>query len=518
MPRSPVSPADASYWMTSESGTTLPGLTADLEVDVVIVGGGIVGLSTAYEVLQTGCSVAVLEAGRLVSGVTGHTTAKVTALHGTKYSRIASSFGPEAAQLYAQSQQDAIERLARLVADLGIECELERVPAYTYARDESARDTVVREAEAAAAAGLAAQLTDGAEVPEQAFAAVVVPDQLQFHPRRYLLHLARAVVAAEGLVFENSRVVGVDAGDPCVVRTADGHRVRAGHVVIATNYPVLDRAMLFPRLEARRELVVAGPIPGEADPGGMFYGTGATTRSVRTAPLSGGRRLAVVTGESFLPGEGGDLVARWGHLEAWAREHFPLEHVSHRWAAQDAGSADGVPFVGPVHGGKDRVHVATGFGGWGMTNGVMSGRLLAAQISGEELPWQHLYDPRRFDPRREAKAMLTATGIVARRFAGARLKGGDGVSIADIAPGGGAVVRSGVGLCAVHRDEAGTVHGVSARCTHLGCIVRFSEQEKEWQCPCHGSRFGLDGGVLQGPATAALAPCGHDHGGDAPTE
>lgn len=509
----------ASYWMTSEAGTPLPGLTTDLDVDVAVVGGGVAGLSTAYEVLLTGRSVAVLEAGRVAASVTGHTTAKVTALQSTRYSALRSAFGAEVAALYAQSQADAVARIAALTAELGISCELEPALACTYTTEPDRRQAVEQEAEAAAEAGLPVQLAPDAVGYEDAVAAVVLRDQLQFHPRKYLLGLAQRIAELEGLVLESSRVVRVDAGDPCVLRTEHGHTVRAGHVVIATNYPMTDRAMLFPRLKARRELVVAGPIPLDADPHGMFYGDDRSTRSVRTSPLTGGRRLLVVTGQSFTPGEGGDLEGRYREMEGWARSRFPLEHVSHRWAAQDANSPDLLPFVGPTHGGKDRVHVATGFGGWGMTNGVMAGRLLAAVIAGDSagdsLPWQGIFDAKRFDPRKESKSMAQTAAVTVKRFVGPRISGGEVGSAEEIPAGSGAVVRNGPTLCAVHRDDRGVLRGVSARCTHLGCIVRYAEVEQQWQCPCHGSRFAPDGTVLQGPANAPLAPCGHDHSASA---
>jgi len=502
----------ASYWMTSEAGTPLPGVKADLDVDVAVVGAGIAGLSTAYEVLLTGRTVAVLEAGRLAAGVTGHTTAKVSALQSTRYSALRSRFGPGVARLYAESQRDAVARIAEVAADLQLSCELERTLACTYTTEPDRRSSIEQEAEAAGEAGLAVRLLhDGAVPYDEAVAAVVLEDQLQFHPRKYLLGVARRVVELEGLVFETARVVGIEPGDPCVVRTEQGHTVRAGHVVVATNYPMTDRAMLFPRLKPRRELVVAGPVPEGADPGGMFYADDSTTRSVRTAPLAGGRRLLVVTGESFTPGEGGDLERRYRELEDWARAHFPLEHVSHRWAAQDSSSSDLLPFVGPAHGGRGRMHVVTGFGGWGMTNGVMAGRLIASLVAGEPLPWHSVFDARRFDPRKESRSMAQTAAVTVKRFVGPRVTGGEVSSAEKIPAGGGAIVRSGASLCAVHRDDGGHVHGVSARCTHLGCIVRYADVEQQWQCPCHGSRFATDGTVLQGPANAPLAPCGHDH-------
>jgi Rieske Fe-S protein len=334
---------------------------------------------------------------------------------------------------------------------------------------------------------------------------VRVEGQAQFHPRKYLLSLLDDFVRRGGRVHERTRVVGLHEGQPCRVTTDTGASVRARHVVVATHYPVFDRAVLFARLEPRRELVVAAAIPAEDDPAGMYITPEENTRSVRTGPYRDGQRLLIVTGEHFTPGAGG-TAERWQRLHDWTVEHFPRAEVQHRWAAQDNSTTDHVPFVGALHVGTRNVHVATGFGGWGMSSGVMAGRLLAASIGGVTLPWSSLYDPRRFHPLREAVPLAKAQARVARHFVGDRVRPQRVRSVQDIAPGAGAVLRVDGRQCAVYRDPSGALHAVSARCTHLGCIVAFNDAERAWECPCHGSRFAVDGAVLQGPANAPLEP------------
>ncbi len=267
---------------------------------------------------------------------------------------------------------------------------------------------------------------------------------MQFHPRKYLLALADDLVAHGGRIFEDTRVTGVDGGSPCLVRTGDGPRITAGHVVVATHYPVLDRALLFPRLEPHRELVLAAEIPEEEDPKGMYITPEGGTRSVRTAPLRDGRRLLIVTGEGFLPGAGG-VEERHRRLAAWTRERFPSARPLYRWAAQDNSTTDRLPFVGPVHPGVRNTYVATGFGGWGMSNGVMASRLLAELLTGGSAPWAGLYDPRRLRPLREAPAAARIQATVARHFVGDRLGAEPGRRAEEPAPGEGAVVRQGAG-------------------------------------------------------------------------
>ncbi len=494
---------DASYWMATAPATGHPALAGDLTVDAVVVGGGIAGLSTAWELTRAGWRVAVVDAGRVAAGVTGHTTAKLSVLHTLIYARVRETFGPEAARLYATSQQQAVERVAEVAAELGVDVDLERVPAYTYVESPRNLAAVRAEVTAAVAAGLPASLVTMSGLPFPIAGAVRVANQAQFHPRRYLLALADDIVRRGGRIFEHTRAVGLDEGHPCTVTTDAGHRITAPHVVIATHYPVFDRALLFTRLKARRELVVAAPIPADRDPGGVFITPEQNTRSVRTAPYRDGQRLLIVTGEHFTPGAD-DVAERWHRLAAWTRERFGVTEIAYRWAAQDNTTTDRVPFIGPFQPGTDAVLVATGFGGWGMSTGVLAGRLLAATLEGAEPPWAALYDPGRFSLAREAPAMLKLQAEVAGHFAGDRLRPAPVRSADDIPPGAGAVIRVGGEHCAVYRDAGGGTHAVAARCTHLGCLVHFNEAETAWECPCHGSRFDVDGTVRQGPANAPL--------------
>lgn len=498
----------ASWWARTAPEVSYDPPAGDAEADVVVVGGGMAGLCTAWELARAGRSVIVAEADRIASGVTGHTNAKLSALQGMTYARLASVFGPEAARLHAASQQEAVERIGAAADGLNIDCDWERADAFTFSLSGKREKNLRAETAAAANAGLAAEYVPPGQAPfAAARGAVRLRDQAQFHPGKFLHGLAEDLVARGGRIFEQTRVTALREGSPCRLETADGTRVTARDVVVATHYPVFDRALLFPRMTSHRELVVAAILPQGQDPRGMYLTDEENTRSLRTAPYQDGKRLLIVTGEKFTPGSG-QIEERYQRLTAWALRHFPDAVPLHRWAAQDNWTTDGLPFVGRLHPAARHAYVATGFGGWGLSGGMMAGHLLTTLVNGGDLPWARLYDPRRLSVRREGRALLKQQADSARHFIGDRLTAdsGSGSGSEILAPGRGKVIRRGACHYAVARDDDGTLRTLSARCTHLGCLVQFNDAERTWECPCHGSRFATDGSVLQGPASRPLKP------------
>lgn len=491
-----------SYWMQSSDATSYPEVPSAVRVDVAVVGGGIAGLATAYELKRRGKTVAVIEADRIAASVTGYTTAKITSLHTTIYRELVDGFGEDKARLYGESQQAGLERIATLVERLGIDCDFERQDAFTYVREDSEVESIRQEAETAARLGLPASFVTESELPFPIAGAVRFTDQAQFHPRRYLLALAEQIVGDGSHVFESSRMRGLDEGEPCTVITDEG-RVTADDVVIATHYPVLDRSLMFARLEPHRDVVVAGLLPQGRDLQGMYISTEPATHSVRVAPHPEGR-LVIVGGEPWKTGKEEDIEARYDKLAAWTQETFGVEEIRYRWSTQDNKSVDGVPFIGPLHPGAEHTWVAAGFRGWGMTNGALSGLLLADLITGVESPWAELYSPNRIKPLTSAKDALKLQADAVKGLVVETLKPAEVGSVDEIEPGEGAIARVNGSKAAVYRDEQGTLHCVSPRCTHLGCFVHFNNAEKSWDCPCHGSRFDHTGAVLQGPANDPL--------------
>jgi glycine/D-amino acid oxidase-like deaminating enzyme/nitrite reductase/ring-hydroxylating ferredoxin subunit len=467
--------------------------------DAIVVGGGIAGLTTAALLKGAGATVAVLEAGRVGHGVTGCTTAKVTALQGNTISKVRRAQGAERAGVYAAASAAAVTEVARLAALHGIDCDLERRPAETLALSANEIDAVEAELAAAQDAGLPVEAAQGADLPFEVAAVARLEEQLQFQPVRYVEGLARAVDGDGSVVKENTRVLSVDSGTPCVVRAAGGS-VSGDRVVIATHFPILDRGLYFATLRPSRSYCVAMRI-AEPPPRAMSINVGPPKRSIRSAG-----ELLIVSGESHEPGSSEARLERFDRLEEFARGHWQVEEITHRWSAQDPTPYDELPVVGPYMPGASRLFVASGFMKWGLTGGTFAGMILSGLLTEGGHPWAEAFDPRRITLRRVPA--LAEHNLKAARLITGRLEPAEAGSPDEVPAGEARIVRTGLGKSGYFRDEGGVLHGVSLRCTHLGCLVKFNAAERSWDCPCHGSRFDLDGSVLEGPATRPLAEPG----------
>lgn len=499
----PHEPLNRPLWL-EDAQPAFPELDRELDVDVAVIGAGITGVMTAYLLKAAGKRVALVEASRIGFGATGYTTAKLTVGHSLVYRGLIDSFGVETAALYARSNQEAIERVADIVEGHGIDCDFERASNYVYVESAGAAGDVEREVEAARLAGVAAELTTDTDLPYAVSAAVRVDRQAQFHPWKYVSAVARFVDGDGSHVFEATRATNVRSGSPCIVKTSGG-RVLARHVVVATQLPFLDRSFLFATAHPMKSYAVAVTVTEDRAPRGMYISADEPTRSVRSTPGPNGRRVLVVGGEGHKPGDDPDTGERYARLERFLRDRFGTGPAEYRWSTHDYAPLDRLPYIGRLRGGGEHVLGATGFAKWGMTKGTIAAGVLTDAILGRSNEYAALYDAKRLDIRRSALRFARENGTVAAFFFRDRLRARDGrASVDALRPGEGAIVRAGAKQYAVHRDERGTLHTLSARCTHLGCIVGWNAADRAWECPCHGSRFAGDGTLVQGPATADL--------------
>lgn len=432
---------------------TLPGfapLSGDETVQVAIIGGGIAGLLTAHLLREKGIRALVLESGRICSGQTSRTTAKITSQHDLLYAGLIDRVGQEAAAQYAMANQAAIADYARIIREGRIDCGFTDCDAYLYSQKEST--PLEQEVQAAKQLGIPAEFTRVTELPFSIAGAVRFPDQAQFHPLKFL----RAI--AEGLdIRENTRVLSVEDDR---IHTEQGV-VTAEHIVFACHYPFVNvPGWYFARMHQERSYVLA--LESSWMPQHVHLGVDEDGLSFRQA-----EGWLLLGGGSHRTGENTD-GGKYAELRDAARRLLPQSREAAHWSAQDCITVDRIPCIGHYARSQPRWYVATGFAKWGMTTAMASARIISEMITGRAPDWAEVFSPQRpVLSADNAKPLMNEAGHVLR-------------SLTRVTP--------------------------APRCTHLGCELTWNPDEESWDCPCHGSRFDRDGTLLDGPAQTNCDP------------
>lgn len=495
-----------SYWIESESLPRFSKLARDEHVDVVIVGGGITGLTAAYLLTRVGRSVAVLERDRCARIDTGHTTAHLTMVTDVRLTELVKSFGREHAQAAWDAGLAAIAEIDEIIRRENIECGFAWVPNYLHvprAKAATVEDVDFRE-EAALANDLG---FDAAFVPEVPFIGrpgVRYDGQARFHPRMYLAGLVRAIQAAGGRIYEHSEADEF-CDEPLSVKAND-RTITCSDVLIATHTPLTGNknivlATLFQtKLALYTSSVVAGQAPSERIPDALFSDTADPYHYLRVHPARE-HDVVIFGGEDHKTGQTTDTNACYSRLERELKALVPELRVTHHWSGQVIETHDGLPYLGRN---KEHQYIATGFAGNGMTFGTLGAMIAVDGILGRTNPWSELFDAGRTKIRHGLWDYITENKdypyyLIRDRFAGA-----EGRTLRSLKRGEGKILELNGTRVAAYRDDTGKAVLRSPTCTHLGCEVAWNYAERTWDCPCHGSRFRPTGEVLAGPAESPL--------------
>lgn len=491
----------ASIWMHPIEMPRYDLLKSDTSADVVVVGGGIAGLTTAYMLARRGQSVVLVDDGPLCGGETERTSAHLVNALDHRYEDLERLHGKAGAKAAAQSHTGAIQAIEEIIGEEGIACEFVRLDGWLFAPAGEPSRVIDREFDAAQRAGLHA-VERHERVPGVAFetgACVRFPKQARFHPIKYLRGLAIAAERHGVRVYTGTRAAKIEGGTSATVTTSDGVVITAKAVVVATNTPVNDRVTIHTKQAAYRTYAVGMEVPKGSVPDMLLWDTEDPFHYVRLQE-DVGADLLIVGGEDHKTGQADDMQARYERLEAWARARFPVTTTRYHWSGQVMESSDGLAFIGHNPGDKENVYICTGDSGNGLTHGTIAGQLIADLILGAENPYTKLYSPSRLPA---ASEFAKENANVAAQYAD-WIKPGDVSDVEQVQPGEGAVVRRGLKMVAVYCDEDGGRHECSAVCPHLGAVVRWNPGEKTWDCPAHGSRFTARGEPINGPAIGGL--------------
>ena len=492
-----------SLWISSSQGDTFRVLEEDKNVKCLIVGAGIVGITTAYLLGKEGYKPIVVDADYVGYGATGRNTGKITPQHGIKYSDIYKRYGIDNVKEYYEANKEALKLIEKIIDENKIECDYERAPAYIYADDESDAEKILNEFKICKEANIDCEFTMDIPLPIKIYGAIKFNVGAQFNPKKYIDSLAKKVEELGIEIYEKAPMKSLDTyKNSITVHSLEGYEIKTEKLIVSSHYPFYDGlSFYFARLRPERSYVVAGEYYGEF-PQATFINASTPKRSLRIYD-DGEKRFLLVAGE-------GHKVAHkteedhYSILEEYGRKQFGVEKYQYRWSTQDYITSDNVPYIGYLNSVTDNILVATGFGKWGMSNGTLAGIILSQLYINGESKYLNVFTPSRSDSVLTSEFFKENADVGAQYLIG-KLK----VASKEMPEKGfGKIVTIDKAKFGVYRDEKDIFHIVDITCTHMGCELKWNPLEKSWDCPCHGSRFGVDGDILNGPATVPLKQYG----------
>jgi glycine/D-amino acid oxidase-like deaminating enzyme/nitrite reductase/ring-hydroxylating ferredoxin subunit len=469
--------------------------------DVLIVGGGLTGLTAALFLQQGGKKVAMAEAHTLGYGTTGGTSAHINTFADTTYPEAESAFGENGARLFAEAIKEGFGIIKTNIDTLGIACDYAVKSGYLYAENDDEVKQLDEIYAGALKVGVPVHYTTEVPTPVPFKKALLWDGQAQFHPLKYLQGLQQAYLAAGGVIYENTLITGVTSKDGIHTAEAEGLSIKAKAVIYATHMPPNINVFNF-ECAPYRSYVIAVKLKSGKYPDALVYDTQEPYHYVRTHMVEG-EELLLVGGYDHKTGHE-DPEKAFADLEKYTREYYNVSSVKYRWSSQYYVPVDGLPYIGQMPLAAEGIYCATGYNGNGMMLGSIAGKILSDLVRKRPNAYTELFDPCRVKPVDSFSEFVKENADVAYHFVADRFGMHETDSVKRLQPGTGKVIEVDGEKIAAYRDEAGTVHALSPVCTHAACIVNWNGEEKTWDCPCHGARYAIDGQVLTGPATRAL--------------
>lgn len=499
------------FWLDSVQMPSTLKLEGNLETEILIVGGGIAGLTTAYFLLKRGKKIALVEDGQIASGETGRTTAHLTAALDDRYYFLEDTFGGTGAKLAAESHTSAIAAIEQIVRAEKIDCDFLRVSGYLFLHPSDKPSNLEKEFSATQRAGLKTHFLEKTPGMDDEMNCIEFCGQAQFHIGKYMAGVTKAILNMGGQIFTETHASQISSSGA----KANGFEIKAQHIVVATNSPVNDRVTMHTKQHAYRTYVIGGKIKKGILPYALWWDTGnADSRwiaepyhYVRLQPFDEMHDLLISGGEDHKTGQADTENIpeenRYARLESWTREYFPaIEEIIYKWSGQVMEPVDSLGFLGK-NPGDDNMYIITGDSGNGMTHTTIGAMIIRDLITGTKNKWTELYDPSRVTFKTAGDFLREAGNMAMQYLDWFSLSGLKNVK--SLKPGEGGIINSGLKKLAVYRDSENSIQTFSAVCPHLGGIVRWNADEKTFDCPCHGSRFACDGTAINGPAIVGLS-------------
>lgn len=471
--------------------------------DVIIVGGGITGVSCALRLVNAGKKCLLLEAANIGFGTTGGTTAHLNNFFDAPYYQVIKDFGIGQARLLANAGKDALSLIRRYTMQYAIDCDFQERMAYLFAIDENQEEELERIVKGNSEVGVPMEYVTENPFPVPTQKTVRIPGQAQFHPIKYIRGLVEVYLAAGGDLLEDCRALKTEELDNKVLLHTSKGTAEAQQVIYATHIPPGINMLHFTNAPYRSYAIAARLNPAAADLQGLGYDLHKPYHYYRMQKINGAEYL-IAGGGDHKTGHKEDTGICFSQLEDYVRQYFDIGPVAFSWSAQYFIPADGLPYIGKMPPDAKRVFVATGYNGNGMVFGTLASIILTDLIVKGSSEYEKLFDPARIKPVAAFANTMKETADVLLHFVKDKLLVEKINSLADLKEDQAKVVRYEGHAYAIYKDPAGRPHILSSACTHAKCNVKWNTAEKTWDCPCHGSRFGINGKVLTAPAVEGL--------------
>lgn len=490
-----------SVFLADTKETNYPKLEQDIHADLAIIGGGIVGITLAYLMKHSGQKVVLLEADRIATGMTPKSTAKLTLQHSLIYDELMHTKSPGKAKQYADANQRAIEFVKQTVKEEHIDCDLIDMPSYVYTIEEKNIQRIKNEVEACKRLGIDMEYKEALPLNLPIKAAIEWSGASLFHPRKYLLGLAEEFIKAGGKIYEDTPITVVAPNQQMSIEAENGCHIYAQRVVIASHFPMYDGlGLYFSRLKMKRIYVLGVQLENEQLPKGSFISIDDPKFSIRPVYE---KRLVLIGGGEHRVGDDEEECLHFKELSTFAKTVFESEKILYHWSTQDYVTSDRLPYIGYLNSSLfHNVYVATGFNKWGMTGGTNAALVLRDMLLTGKSEYEALFNPKRSGVF-SGHTFITHNVEGIKNYVQGKLRMMPKEKFPDKDEAVVTKLDDG-NAYGIYQDEEEIYHIVNITCPHVGATLRWNSAEKSWDCPFHGSRFSIDGEILEGPSTHKL--------------
>lgn len=491
-----------SLWIeTTKNELNLKQLENNEETEICVIGAGLFGLTTAYYLTQQGKKVIVVEKGEIGEKVSGNTTGKITSQHGLFYDHLIKDYGEQYARKYLEANEEAIKNIKDIIDKEQIECDFSERKAYVYATKQDEVMEIEKEVDAVNKLGKNAKFVTDIGLPFKIKGAIEFEGQAQFHPRKYMLGLAKSILK-ENKIYNFTTVTDVKKDGNMFTVYTDRGNINAKYVVLATHYPIINAPGFHFLKMYQSTSYIIGIETSSKLPQGMYINEKQPIYSFRTAQYNG-KDILLIGGSDHKTGEPIPDNSKYENLEKKAKELYPDCNVLFRWNTRDCISLDKIPYIGEFSNLMTNMYIGTGFKKWGMTFSNIAGKIVTDKIIGKENEYSDIFDSTRIKPiknRWEVKNMIkeSVESIALNKF---KI---EEHSIDEIENDNGGIIKIDGDNIGIYKDKEGKIYAVNPVCTHLGCLLSWNNLDKTWDCPCHGSRFDYMGKNLYEPAIKDL--------------